>query len=231
LNAHTFLTTPPRFIRTALALALLLVVPCTMSGCYIVGGLVGGIAESYKRGSTHEIEAKYRGLEGKSFAVVVQADRVIQADHPEVIAKLTLDISERLAQEAGATGYVPGPEVLDYQFNHPRWVTMSTGQLAKEFGVDRIVYVDLTEYRLNDPGNQYIWQGVATAMVGVAATDGPLPDEFDFQEQIRVRFPDKDGTGPTDMTRTLVVSALTKRLTDRVSWLLYDHQEPYYPDY
>jgi hypothetical protein len=201
------------------------------SGCGLVGGLVGGVAESYKRSSTHTIESKYRGLEGHSFAVVVLADRVIQADHPEVVAKLTLDISERLATEAGSTGYVPGGQVLDYQFNHPRWVTMTTGQLAKEFGVERIVYVDVTEYRLNDPGNQYIWQGVATAMLGVSAADGPLPDEFEFQEQVRVRFPDKDGVGPTDMSRPLVVTALTQRLTDRISWLLYDHEEPYYPDY
>lgn len=204
-----------------------------LPGCSLVGGLVGGMAESYKRSSTYTVESKYRGLEGKTFAVVVLADRVIQADHPEVVAKLTIDISQRLAEEAGASGYVPGIEVLDYQFNHPRWVTMTTGQLAKEFNppVDRIVYVDLTEYRLNDPGNQYIWQGVASAMVGVAAADGPLPDEFAFQEQVRVRFPDKDGMGPNDMTRPLVVSALTKRLADRVSWLLYDHQEAYYPEY
>jgi hypothetical protein len=213
------------------ALGAIVLAAATGGGCQFVGGLVGGVAESYKRSSTQLIEAKYRGLEGKTFAVVVLADRVIQADNPEVVAKLTLDISARLAEHAGASGFIPGAEILDYQFNHPRWVAMSTGQLGKELGVERIVYVDLTEYRLNDPGNQYIWQGVASAMLGVAEVDGVLPDEFAFHEQIRVRFPDKDGTGPTDMSKPLVVSALVKRLTDRCSWLLYDHQEPYYPDY
>lgn len=219
--------------RAALALLTgsVLIGALAGSGCNIVGGLAGGMAESYKRNSTHEVEAEYAGLEGKSFAVVVQADRIIQADYPEVIAKLTIDISDILAQNSGATGFVPGAMVLDYQFNHPRWITMTPSQLAKEFGVQRIVYVDIAEYRLNDPGNQYVWQGVAAAQVAVAAADGALPDEFVFQKQVRVKFPDKEGVSPTEMSRSLVNSALVKRLTDRAAWLLYTHEEPYYPEY
>ncbi len=202
-----------------------------LGGCNLVGGLAGGMVESYKRSSTHTIEAKHRGLEGKSFAVLVTADRVIQADYPEVVAKMTLELSERLAREANASGYVPGQLVLDFQFNHPRWVTMPMGQIAKELGVERIVYVDLLEYRLNDPGNQYIWQGVAAALVGVVHADSGLPDEFAFQEQVRVKFPDKDGLGPTDLPRAAVNTALANRIVDRSAWLMYDHEEPYYPDY
>lgn len=225
---HT--STRALFVGLAIGLGLAGLV-LGLAGCNLVGGLVGGMAESYKRSAKHPVEAKHAGLAGKSFAVIVSADRIIQADHPEVVAKLSIDIADRLAKEANASGFVPGQVVLEYQFNHPRWVAMPMGQLAKDLGVERLVYVDLVEYRLNDPGNQYIWQGVASAMVGVVHADSTLPDEYAFQEQVRVKFPDKDGLGPTDLPRAAVNTALVSRLTDRASWLLYDHEEGYYPDY
>lgn len=220
-----------RSLLLAAGLALGSALALTPAGCNIVGGLVGGMAESYKRSSTKTVEAEHTGLEGKSFAVVVTADRMIQADHPEVVAKLTIDIADQLAREAGASGYVPGMSVLQYQYNNPRWVTMPLGELAKALDVQRLVFVDLQEYRLNDPGNPYIWQGVAAALVGVVHADAALPDEFLFQKQLRVKYPDKGGMGPSDLPRAAVNTTLVKRLVDRASWLMYAHEEPYYPDY
>ncbi len=196
-----------------------------------MGQLIGGMIESERRQGTREVEREYTGLESKTFAVVVAADRVIQADFPEVIGRVAQDISERLAKEAGASGYVPGNVVLEFQYNNPRWVTMTLGQVAKELGVERIVYVDLVEYRLNDPGNAYLWQGSAQGMVGVIEADSNSPDEFAFQKQVRVKFPDDDGLSPGDVPRAAVNTALVKRLIDRAAWLFYDHEEKYYADY
>ncbi|MFN0011656.1 MAG: hypothetical protein ACKVS8_08445 [Phycisphaerales bacterium] len=196
-----------------------------------MGQLIGGMIESERRQGTREVESEYTGLEGKTFAVVVAADRVIQADFPEVIGKVTQDISERLAQEVGASGYVPGQAVLEFQYNNPRWVTMTLGQVANELGVERIVYVDLVEYRLNDPGNAYLWEGSAQGMVGVIEADSNAPDEFAFQKQLRVKFPDDQGLSPSDVPRAAVNTALVKRFIDRATWLFYDHEEKYYADY
>lgn len=201
------------------------------SGGCVVGELVGGMIESHRRNSTLTVKAEYTGLTGKSFAVVVAADRLVQADYPEVIAKLTVDVSERLAKFSGAAGYVPGQLVLDYQYGNPRWVTMTPSQLAQELGVERLVYIDLAEYRLHDPGNQYLWQGTATGTVGVIEADSALPDEFVFTKSLKLNFPDNPGATPTDLPRAAVNTALANRFVDRSSWLFYDHEEPYYPDY
>lgn len=217
-------------IARRLALAGLLALPIGLGGC-VVGELVGGMIQSERRNSTKTVEAEYTGLAGKNFAVVVSADRVIQADHPEVIVRLTNEIGNRLAKEAGASGFVPGASVLQFQYSNPRWVAMTMGELAQALGVERLVYVDLVEYRLNDPGNSYLWQGVAAGQVGVVEADSSFPDEFAFQKQIKVGFPDQDGLGPADFPRTAVNTALANRFTDRASWLFYKHEEKYYPDY
>ncbi|MBL0868955.1 MAG: hypothetical protein IBJ18_00065 [Phycisphaerales bacterium] len=210
------------FGLAALAAGLLI----SLSGCNLVAP-IGGVMENIKRDTPVEVLAEYEGLSGKSFAVVVLADRVIQAEYPEVVARLTIEIAERLKKETTATAYVPGKRMLQYQFDNPRWISMSAGDLGKALGVERLVYVELLDYRLNDPGNAYLWKGVARANVSVAEIDGSAPDDLRLRKPLAVRYPDDDGYGQQDMQRVLVNTELSRRMIDRVSWLFYKHEEKY----
>lgn len=203
------------------------------SGCGIVG-LGGAMVESYRRQSTRSVDAEYKGLEGKKWAVIVSANRVIQADNPQAVAYLNSKITERLFEQQnliGATGYVPSDNILAFQYENPRWIGLPRGELAKQLGVDRLIFVELFEYRLNDPGNQYLWAGVATGTVGVIEVESPLPDEFVFERAIQVAFPDGTSYGPGDMSAQIVGTVLAARFVDRATWLFYRHDEPYYPKY
>lgn len=199
-------------------------------GC-AVATLVGGMAESHRRTSTHTIPSEYDGLKDTSFAVIVSADRVIQSTRPQEVARLTTLITARLVDHADASGVVPAAAVLEFQYNRPQWVAMTYDEVAEHFGVDRLIVVDLYEFRLNDPGNAYLWSGVAAANIGVVEADGPLGDDFSYSKVVSVRFPDQDGYGPTDYSGDQIAAILESRFVDRATWLFYDHQEPYYPDY
>lgn len=198
-------------------------------GCQTIGAVFGGMAANNEKSSIKDVTPRYDGLRGKSFAVVVAADRVIQADYPSVVGDLTLTISRRLADaknDVGASGYVPGDKVLGYQYNNPRWVAMTPEELARGLGVQRLVFIDLQEYRLNDPGNQYLWAGVAAGTVRVVEADGKTPGVFIFQEPVRVQFPDKDGYGPGQLPAQAVSIELSRRFCDRAAWLFHQHEEP-----
>lgn len=187
--------------------------------------------ESYRETSTRPVPAEYDGLVDKSFAVFVAADRLIQSNHPQAIARLTTLITQRLIEHADASGVVPPSVILEYQYNHPNWVAKTYDELADHFGVERLIYIDLYDFQLHEPGNAYLWSGVAAGTVGVVEADGPLGDEFMFAKTIAVRFPDDAGYGPTDFTAAQITAILEKRFVDRVTWLFYEHEEPYYPDY
>jgi hypothetical protein len=219
-------------IAKAAASALLgIAVFAGQSGCQAIGFM----AESYKRGSTHEVKAEYTGMEGKSFAIVVTADRIIEADHPGIVDRLCSKITERLSNNANvprAGGFVPAAQVLRYLYDNPAWPAHSLSDLGKDLGgVERLVYIELNEYRLHDPGNPYEWDGVATGRVTVVELDGLSPDTFAFEKTITVKYPDKKGTDVNQLGGSAVTSALSLRFIDRATWLFYNHQEPYYPDY
>jgi len=202
------------------------------SGC-VVGAFIGGMAESYRRSSTYAVAAEYDGLEGKSFAVAVYGDRVLQGSQPTLLPRLTNRITLELAQPArtGVSGFVPPQAVLELQFANPDWAGWSYERLAEEFGVDRLIVVEIYEYRLNEPGNAYLWDGLIAAKVGVVEADGPIPGEFSFSKDIQVRFPNETGMGPSDFTRSQVQAGVEQRFVHRVTWLFFEHQEAYYPEY
>ncbi len=201
------------------------------AGSLCAGCLIAPFLRSEELKGSHSVAAKYTGLEGKSFAVVVAADRVVQADFPQLLGQLTVTIAERLKQNCGATGYVPGDRVLQFQYQNPRWSAMTLEELSKELGVDRLVFVDVQEFRLTDPGNQYLWAGVASGNVGVVEADGMIKDNFGFQQRVSVAYPDKTGFGPEQLSGADVELVLAKRLVDRTSWLFYTHDEKKTPDY
>lgn len=215
----------------------LMPLPAVMCGLLALSGcqLVGGAIENYKRDSTHMIEAEYTGLAGRSFAVVVVADRGMEMENPGLTDYLTRTITDRLANTANvpkAGAFAPSDQVLKYVYNNPSWPIKPRTALAADLGgVQRIVHVELSEFRLNEPGNSYEWDGVATARLSIIEVDGARPDDFAFERMISVKFPGKKGMGPNDMTRSTVSTALAYRLVDRTTWLLYNHEEPYYPEY
>lgn len=196
-----------------------------MSGCTALG-FIGAMADSYERTGTSDIKAKYDGLEGKTFAVVVAADRSIQSDNPEIVPLLTNQVTRDLTENCGASGVVPAEEVLRFQYQRPGWIAMTPTDLAKELEVERLVYVDLSDFNLTDEGNPYLWNGVAAATVQVLEADSDLGDTFAFREYIRVTFPDQEGLSPMQIPGETVRLELSRRIIHRVSWLFFDHKEP-----
>lgn len=195
-----------------------------MPGC-VVGAAIGGMAESYKRTGTSEVEAEYSGLVGKSFTVVVSADRLIEGNNPGISARINQRVNDRLIQNANASFAIPSADLLTVLYNTPQWPAMPRGEVASMLGVERLIVVEIIEYRLNEPGNKYVWDGSASCMVSVFESDSGFPDDPIFEKAIRVAFPDSSGLMRTEIPEAAVNTELANRITNRISWLFYTHEE------
>jgi hypothetical protein len=210
-------------ISAIFATAIALVMP--LGACQ----LFAGIADNAQRSGSHEVKAKYAGLRGKTFAVLVAADRSVMGENADIVPLFTKEITRRLTDptnDVGAAGCVPADEVLNFQYQRPGWVAMSPSDLAKQLEVQRLVFVELHSYELTEPGNPYVWAGSASGVVSVLEADSRLPDEFAFHESIGVKYPDAQGYSTLQMTREAVELPLQTRFVQRVVWLFIDHSEP-----
>jgi len=216
----------PRHNRaTGVAAALALAAVCLIaSGCTLMGA-IGGMAASFKRTGSHNVTPKYTGLSEKSFAVIVAADRSIQADYPGIVSIITREVSKILSEHTAASGMLPPDEVLRYQSAHPDWFVKSPDDLVKVLGVDRVIYIDLRDFSLTDPGNPYIYNGVAGGTVQVYESESRVATEAAFTEAIRVQYPDQAGLSPQQVPRSDVLIELSRRFVERSAWLFYEHEE------
>jgi hypothetical protein len=211
--------------RTALMTAALSITAACAGACSTVAGVVA-VNEYYnQREGSHTVDAEYRGLPGKSFAVLVSASPSLAADRPDLTAMVAMRVSNELAAHADASGFVPGDRAAQYQFNHPGWIARPMSDVARDLGVARVIHIDISDYRLREPGNQYVWDGATTATIAVYEADTTIPDDPAFQKIVRVTFPDEKGKTPGELPENAVNSELTRRLADRTAWLFWTHDE------
>lgn len=220
------MTTPDPHRWTVRLTALLCVSSVLLftPGC-IIGAAVGGMMESAHRTGKHEVNAEYLGITGKSFAVVCTANRLIQSDQPGLTARVIERVNNRLIQNADPGYAIPSADLLTVLYNTPQWPAMTRGEVATLLGVDVLVVVEIIEYRLNEPGNQYVWDGTGSCVVSVYESQSALPDDPVFEKAIRVAFPDSTGYMRTEIPESAVTTELSNRMINRIAWLFYNHEE------
>ncbi|MEO1128371.1 MAG: hypothetical protein AAFX05_01540, partial [Planctomycetota bacterium] len=195
-------------MKTSWCGALALLCCSALSGC-AVPAFFANVA--YEQGS-ELVLAEYTGLQDRWAVVIVEADPVLRASEPRLINRITNAVVGQLSRpEVGLLGIVPGPTILEFQYATPSWPTWSYARLTEEFTADRLIVIDIYEYRLNEVGNRHLFDGVAAARVGVYEA-GTGSEEFSFAKDIRVSFPDGQGYTDREISRGAVGANLETRL-------------------
>jgi len=184
------------------------------------------MAESYRRTGSTTYPAEYARIEGKSFAVVCSASRVIEAEHPGITARINQRVNDRLIQNAAPSYAIPSGDLLTVLYNTPQWPAMTREDVANLLGVERLIVIEIVDYRLNEPGNQYVWDGAIAGIVSVYESDSALPNDPIYEQSLSIRFPDSSGFMKSDIPEAAVTAELSNRFINRAAWLFYEHDEP-----
>lgn len=214
----------------ARCLALLLVC-CSllMSGCNIFG-FFGAIEAERRRTGTIKVDAQYTGLEGQRVAVIVDASRELQADGRRVIQAVLSEVIARLEANGNLESIVPAVDIERVLYDEPDLLSRTYDEIAMRFGVDRLVVIQLEEFRLAEPGNLYVWAGHAAGVLLVVEADSYLEDDVRLEQYVSVKYPSKDNITVDEMPAEAVAFELLRRFANRASWFFYRHDERY-PEY
>lgn len=214
---------------SALGCALGLAVLMTQGGC-AVGKFVGGMARSEDAQRLVETPARYSGMDNRSVAVIVQTDYSTLFEYPGLVTTVTGGVTARVGRWANNVQVLDPQQVLNWQYRTPQWAALPLGEIAAQLNVDRVVFIDILEYRLHPPGNRYLWDGEAVARIGVIERDGIDPDSFSDTFDIVSRFPNIEGVGIESADRAQIETGLLADFVKRCAWLFHLHYEPKHPD-
>lgn len=211
----------------SLAILVLLLGAAFAGGCNILG-FAGALEEQRRRTGKVWVDGVYDGLEGQTVAVVVDASNDIYATGGEdVVGAVLVEIIARLEANAETESIVPAADIMRVLYDEPDLLDRTYDEVAARLGVDRLIVIQLDEFRLAEPGNQYVWSGQAAGNLLVIEADSYIEDDVRLEQYVNVTYPDRPNTTIDDLTAQVVALELLRRFANRSSWFFYRHQERY----
>jgi len=196
---------------------VLLVLAGFASGCQVAAFVM-------PREHTYDVEAQYRGLDNQRVAVLVAADEYTLYRFPKAPAYTTKMVATSIQTNVPGARVADPRQILDFQARNPHWITYRYSDITKQLGVDRLVIIDLTEYRTHEPGNTHVWRGVMGASMAVVEADGADPDDIAVSFDIHVQYPEEGAVGLLDSDdQTMQLGMLQLFARDAVR-IFHDHQ-------
>lgn len=209
---------PARACLARLLAAAAMVAMLGLNGCAAAGFgayLFGGADADQPT----EVKGEYFGLANKTTAVIVAADEYTYYEYPSAPLAVSRAVSQKLQAAVPGIKLVEPQKVVEFQKENPYWNTLAYGELVSRLKVDRLVYIDLSEYGLHEPGNAHIWKGVVIANVSVAEADGKNPDDFAYSTTVKTQYPPNKPIGILESDDQTMQNALLANFSTHVSGL------------
>ncbi|MDH3584014.1 MAG: hypothetical protein OER86_07350 [Phycisphaerae bacterium] len=210
--------------RRPLALLLLGLLTATAAGGCEMAGVLAHAAVGDKK-PILDVEAEYRGLDNQTIAVLVNASDSVLLQQPRAPLEAGTVVSEALAGNIPGARVISAREIAAFQNRNLYWDTEPFSRLAERLKVSRLVLIELGAYRLHEPGNINIWQGVMRARVVVAEADGPRPNDAAYSTDIHVRYPPDGPVGLVRADDATMRFATLDLFAKKVAGKFYDHIE------
>lgn len=205
---------------TSLTLMMLALASALMTGCQNFPGQPEVI----------DVKARYLDLQNRTVAVVVSTSDYTEFNHPNARANITNEISRRIQTGVVGARVTDPAKVLAWQEQNPYWATRPPSAIIEQLKVDRLVLVEIGEYRTHEPGDKYILRGVISATVNIVEAEKPDPDTFGGSYNKTVMYPrNKDtwiGKAATGgQASEQKIEAQTQLwFCEETAGLFYDHQ-------
>ncbi|MFA9479048.1 hypothetical protein ACERK3_12215 [Phycisphaerales bacterium AB-hyl4] len=207
--------------NTSLRLLLLAMLSISLAGCGPLGWVAHGVAGGQKR---VKIKADYTGLENQRVAVLVDVDEYTLHQHRQAPMLISREISTEIAEHVVGVQLVNPRDVISFQHDNPYWSTGRYTEIFEKLDVDRLVIVDLMDYRLHEPGNMHIYQGLLSGTVMVVEADARDPDQPRYSTTVRVEYPENSTIGAVSTNPGAIQGELITRFGLETGRLFHDHE-------
>ena len=213
-----------RQLRLIVKLTVMLAVGMQLGGCNVLGW--GAQVFAPDANSMVNVTAEYRGLDNQKVAVLVDADLATMYQFPTAQLEVCAAVTQQLAGNVPGVTMIDARQVVDFQQRNIYWNTATYSDLAKRLGVTRLVLVELTEYRVNEPGNVNLFRGVMAANLSVAETDSVHPNDLAYSTHVTVAYPPNRSEGVPNADPTTIRKGTLDLFALVAGGKFFDHKEP-----
>lgn len=175
---------------------------------------------------TYQVSARYTDLENRSVAVLVATGEYIDFNHPNVREQLTREVTQRIATNVPGVQVTDPEQVLRFQEENPYWTARAPSELIRALNVERLIIVEVGEYRTHEAGDRHVLRGVVSGNINLLEAEAPNPDNYAYGQSIRAVFPDETRTkiGTVTLSEDMIETEARRRFAEDSAGVFYDHK-------
>ncbi|MBI1370801.1 MAG: hypothetical protein GC162_19380 [Planctomycetes bacterium] len=199
-----------------------LVLAGALGGCEAVAWVAQGVTPTPP---PIDVKAEYAALDNQRVAVLVDAKLETLFEHPMAQLEIAQALTTQLAASVPGVQVVDAKQVVEFQQRNIYWNTSTYSDLAKRLNVNRLVLIDISDYRLHEPGNMHLWRGTITGTVSVAATDSDHPNDLAYSTVVTAAYPPDKPMGAVNADERTIRLGMLDLFTRGVVGKFHDHKE------
>jgi len=173
-----------------------------------------------------DVKGQYMDLPNRSVAVVVSMSDYAEFNHPTAKTMITEEMVRRIQTNVPGVTITSPSEVLKWQRDNPYWATRPPSMLIKQLKVERLVLVEIGEYRTHEPGDKHVLRGVISASINIVEAEADDPDNFgaSFTQNVMYPEPGESKIGRVGDDEALIEARTQIRFCETAAGVFYDHQ-------
>lgn len=195
--------------------------------CLVVGVLLLVGCETPGARKPIDVEASYLGLNNRSVAVLVSTSDHIDFKHPDARRLITEEIARRIMINVPGVKVTDPTQIIAWQAKDENryWAARPPSAMVRHFAVDRLVLVEIGEYRTHDPGDKYVLRGIVSATVNIyeAETGNPDNPSAMFPKNVMYPGPKESKIGRVGISEKEVEFKTQVRFCEETAGLFFDH--------
>lgn len=201
--------------RPWLLLTMLVPLAAPLSGCRALAVMFG-------ERPTKTVTAEYPYLKDRTVAILVRADWEILFEHSQ--AQIEIADHLQLALESNVPGVkvVPSQRLVDYQRRSAEWENEDPALIGKQFGADRLIEIDLTQYTTREPESPHLIRGHIAGVVNVYNVEYPNSKPA-YSSEVRTSYP-PEGPGGWGTSDREIRRATLEAFAQDVAGRFYDRK-------
>ena len=173
-----------------------------------------------------DVKAQYTDQDNRSVALVVSMSDFTEFNHPGAKQAVTEEMVRRIKANVPGVTLTSPSDVLQWQQDNPYWATRPPSMLINQLKVERLVLVEIGEYRTHEPGDKHVLRGVISASVNIVEAEADDPDNFgaSFTKNTMYPEPGESKIGRVGDDEAVIEVRTQIRFCESAAGLFYDHQ-------
>jgi len=173
-----------------------------------------------------DVKGQYTDLANRSVAIVVSMSDYVEFNHPDAKRAITEEMARRIQANVPGVTLTSPSEILQWQKDNAYWATRPPSMLIDQLKVERLVLVEIGEYRTHEPGDKHVMRGVISASINVVEAEAEDPDNFgaSFTKNTMYPEPGESKVGRVGDSEALIEMRTQIRFCESAAGLFYDHQ-------